>query len=112
MIRSIRERYFDKPQWSYYGKDLVALEKAIRGDEAAPGEGGAPGGGSGGDSDVIAYSSSTTSAMDEITKLMAAQAARAGGMEIKLDAINLTSKEAPEEPAPNGTQATPEAAKP
>ncbi len=112
MIRSIRERYFDKPQWSYYGKDLVALEKAVRGDEAAPGEGGAPGAVPGGDSEVIAYSSSTTSAMDEITKLLAAQSAKAAGMEIKLDAINLTSKEAPEESAPNGTQATPEAAKP
>ena len=62
-------------------------------------------------SETIAYSNSTASAMDEIAKMLASQAAMTAGLEVKLETINLVSVEEPEIPAPNGA-ATPEPAKP
>ena len=112
MIRAIRGRYIERAQWSYFSKDIAPLDTLIRGDKAGGAEGGAAGGSvPESSSETIAYSNSTASAMDEIAKMLASQAAMTAGLEVKLETINLVSVEEPEIPAPNGA-ATPEPAKP
>jgi hypothetical protein len=110
MIRAIRARYIERAQWSYFSKDIAPLDTLIRGDKAGA-EGAAGGSVPESSNEPVAYSNSTASAMDEINKMLASQAALTAGLEVKLDTINLVSVEEPEIPAPDGA-ASAEAVKP
>jgi len=98
LIGDIRARY-QPAQWSYFAADLTALDKAIRGEEAAPAAAGpaAP----------TPESQSTTDAMSAIAELMKMQASMTGSLGTVADAnpLNFASVtiEVPDAPAGNGS---------
>ncbi|MEK7312095.1 MAG: FtsK/SpoIIIE domain-containing protein, partial [Chloroflexota bacterium] len=92
LIGAIRAKYPQPAQWSYYAKDLAALETAIKGEEGGAAEVQQPAGAQ------VAPPPEASAAMSELAELLKMQAGM-GSIEIPdADPSQMVSLELPDEP--------------